>query len=139
MKKIVWDESLSVGVEAIDAQHRTWIEHYNRVADAIEGRGGPTPVTTTLGFLIDYTELHFTTEQGFMTQTRYPGMSEHVAKHDELRETVAHLVEDFEDEGATPALDQAVETFLGNWLVTHIRDVDQLFGAYVKEQGITLS
>jgi hemerythrin len=139
MKKIVWDDSLSVGMDAIDAQHKTWIEHYNRVVDAIEAQGGPAPVTTTLSFLIDYTDLHFTTEQGFMAQAAYPAMDEHVAKHDELRRTVADLVEDFEEEGATHALDEAVETFLGTWLITHIRDTDQLFGAYVRENGIVLS
>ena len=138
MKKIHWDDSLSVGIDAIDDQHRRWIGHFNSVVDAIESRGGHAPVTSTLGFLIDYTELHFTTEEGFMTETAYPELAAHKAKHEELRTTVANLIADFEEEGDTPALENAIDTFLGTWLVEHIRSTDQLFGAYVKECGLHL-
>ena len=74
-----------MGVDAIDDQHKTWIEHYNGGVEAIESRLGPAPVTRTLGFLIDYTDVHFSTEEGFMSRTGYPGLETHVAKHEELR------------------------------------------------------
>jgi hemerythrin len=139
MTKIRWDESLSVGVDVIDEQHKTWIANYNSVVDAIESQGGPAPITRTLGFLIEYTDMHFETEAGFMRESGYPGMDEHLAKHAELQQTVANLVADYEEEGETAALETAVETFLGNWLLTHIRDTDQLFGAYVRDNDIVLS
>jgi len=139
MNKIQWDDSLSVGVDVIDEQHQKWIAHYNSVVEAIEAQGGPAPVTKTLGFLIDYTEMHFATETGFMNESSYPGMDAHLAKHEELRQTVANLIADYEEEGETAQLESAVETFLGNWLITHIRDTDQLFGAYIKENGVVLS
>jgi hemerythrin len=138
MKKIQWDDSLSVGVDAIDEQHKIWIGRYNSVVEAIESRGGPAPVTNTLGFLIDYTDVHFSTEEGFMTQAGYPELDAHKAKHEELRGTVANLVQDFEEEGETHVLEDAVETLLGNWLIDHIRETDQLFGAFVKANGIVL-
>jgi len=138
MKRITWDESLSVGVEAIDEQHRRWIDNYNRVAVAIESHAGPAPVTTTLAFLIDYTQTHFDTEKRFMTETKYPGMADHLAKHDELSRTVSNLVADYEEEQETATLQTAVETLLGNWLIDHIESTDQAFGAYVKENGYEL-
>lgn len=139
MKRITWDESLSVGVEAIDEQHRRWIENYNRVAVAVESHAGPTPVTKTLTFLIDYTHTHFDTEKRFMTETSYPGMADHLAQHDDLTRSVSNLVADFEEEQETTTLQTAVETLLGNWLIDHIRSTDQAFGAYVKENGFHLS
>jgi hemerythrin len=138
MKKIQWDDGLSVGVNAIDEQHKIWIGRYNSVVEAIESRGGPAPIINTLGFLIDYTDTHFSTEEGFMAQAAYPGFDAHKAKHEELRATVANLIQDFEEEGETHALEGAVETFLGNWLIDHIRETDQLFGAFVKANGIVL-
>jgi hemerythrin len=125
-------------VDAIDEQHKIWIGRYNSVVEAIESRGGPAPVTNTLGFLIDYTDVHFSTEEGFMTQAGYPELDAHKAKHEELRGTVANLVQDFEEEGETHVLEDAVETLLGNWLIDHIRETDQLFGAFVKANGIVL-
>jgi hemerythrin len=139
MKKIQWDDSLSVGVDIIDGQHQKWMEHYNGVVDAIESQGGPAPVTRTLSFLIEYTDMHFATEEGIMTKAGYPELDAHMAKHEELRLTVANLIADYEEEGETAALEEAVDTFLGNWLITHIRDTDQLFGWYVKENGIVVS
>jgi hemerythrin-like metal-binding protein len=73
-----------------------------------------------------------------MVKTDYPDLDTHKAKHQELRLTVANLVADYEEEGETAALDTAVDTFLGNWLITHIRDTDQAFGWYVKEKGIVV-
>ena len=36
MSRLVWDESLSVGVELIDQQHQKWIGHLSDVAGALE-------------------------------------------------------------------------------------------------------
>jgi hemerythrin len=138
MKKIQWDDSLSVGVGVIDDQHKKWIDQYNSVVEAIESRRGPAPVAKTLGFLIDYTDVHFSTEEGFMSKAGYPGLDAHKAKHEELRVTVANLVQDFEEEGETHSLEGAIDTFLGNWLITHIQTTDQLFGVFVRENGIVI-
>lgn len=133
MKRIAWDDSLSIGIDAIDGQHQTWIARYNNVVDAIGSPGSTAPVVSTLDFLIDYTELHFATEEGFMRESGYPSLEAHKAKHEELRRAVADLGEDFEEEGSTYALGEAVETLLGNWLIDHIQSTDQFFGAYVRE------
>ena len=139
MKKIQWDESLSVGVDVIDGQHQKWMEHYNSVVDAIESEGGPAPVTRTLSFLIEYTDMHFATEEGIMTRAGYPELDAHKAKHEELRQTVANLIGDYEEEGETAQLEAAVDVFLGNWLIDHIESTDQVFGRYVKDKGIVVS
>ncbi len=137
MKRIAWDDGLSIGVAAIDEQHRQWIDNYNRVAAAIES-GTQAPVTSTLGFLVDYTHLHFETERRFMTETGYPEMADHIARHEELERTVAGLVADYEEERETAALQEAVETLLGAWLIDHIGSVDRAFATYVREHGFEL-
>ncbi|MBC8371990.1 MAG: hypothetical protein H8E53_00220 [Planctomycetes bacterium] len=49
------------------------------------------------------------------------------------------LVDDFQEEGATHILADFLETFLGNWLVDHIRGTDVQFGAHLKDKGIELA
>ena len=139
MKKLQWEYSLSVGIELIDRQHKQWIDHFNNAAEAVEAQQGAMHITKTLGFLIDYTETHFSTEERHMTATNYAGLDEHRAKHDELRRTLADLVQDFEEEGVTYKLADATDTFLGNWLIKHIQNVDMKFGAFVKKEGIVLA
>ena len=139
MKKIQWQDTLSVGIEPIDNQHKQWIQYFNDTAEAVASQQNRTQISKTLGFLMDYTETHFSTEEKYMTGSAYAALKEHKAKHDELRSTLASLVRDFEDEGITARLAEAVDTFLGHWLINHIREVDMKFGAYVKENKITLS
>ena len=35
MGKVQWQDSLSVGIELIDKQHKQWIEYYNNTADVV--------------------------------------------------------------------------------------------------------
>jgi hemerythrin len=134
-----WDESLSVGIEPIDKQHREWIERLNSVAAAIQAGQGPGRIAETLDFLVGYTQFHFETEQRYMTDHGYPELETHKSKHQELTDTLKDLDRDFEEEGATQALATAINTFLTNWLVRHIREVDLRFGAFLRERGITIA
>ena len=139
MSEIKWDESLSIGVELIDEQHKKWIEHIHNVQAAIEARRGMQQVANTLDFLVDYTRFHFSTEEKSMSETGYPELDNHRARHEELKETLDDLVEDFRQEGVTEKISEAIGTFLGNWLRNHIRDVDQAFAAFLKEKRIQLT
>jgi len=139
MSNIQWGESLSVGVGLIDEQHRKWIERLHEVESAIKSRRGMQQVVSTLDFLSEYTVFHFSTEEKYMLQTGYPELENHRAKHEELKKTLGNLIEDFKEDGITEKISEAVGTFLGNWLKDHIRGVDQVFAAFLKEKKIQLS
>jgi hemerythrin len=139
MSKMQWDDSLSVSVPAIDEQHKVWIQRFNDITEAIEAIRGPQRVAEALGFLSDYTRFHFTTEEGYMTEYAYPDLAAHQSKHEELRKTLAELEEEYKEEGATHILADTIDTFVGNWLLNHIREVDRKFGAFLKEKGITIT
>ena len=139
MSEIKWDESLSIGVELIDEQHKKWIGHIRNVQAAIEARRGMPQIASTLDFLINYTQFHFATEEKSMSETGYPGLESHRARHEELKGTLDNLIEDFNEEGVTEKLSEAIGTFLVNWLRNHIRDVDKAFAAFLKEKKIDLT
>ena len=133
MKKIEWTDDLSVGIELIDDQHKTWIKHYNHAAEAIQANHEVAQITRSLEFFSDYTETHFSTEEQAMAECNYPGLEEHKAKHDALRKTLAAMTEEFIEDGATYLLAESVETLLGNWLIKHIQEVDKRFAAFTCE------
>jgi hemerythrin len=138
MEKIQWQNNLSVGIDLIDNQHKQWISHYNDIVESITSQQNKTQVAKTLGFLIDYTEVHFKTEEKHMTESNYPELSNHKQHHDGLRATLANLVREFEEEGATTQLSEAIDTFLGHWLIRHIQEVDIKFGTFVKDKKIQI-
>jgi hemerythrin len=139
MSILQWDESLSVGIELIDEQHKQWIERLNDVDAAIESHRDIHQIANTLEFLVDDTRLHFGTEERRMRENDYPELDDHKAIHEKLRGKLDNLVDDFREEGATDTLGEAICTLLFNWLSNHIKDVDQAFGTFVKEKGILLT
>jgi hemerythrin len=68
-----------------------------------------------------------------MTELSYAGLQEHQVRHDELRSALNNLVKDFEEEGATSKLADAIDSFLGNYLVRHIQEIDKKFAAFANK------
>ena len=138
MKEVTWTDDLSVEVELIDEQHKMLIERLNNLSKAVAQNLGPSKITETLDFLVEYTEFHFTTEERYMAENDYDGLEVHKAKHDEFKVTLANLVEDFKEEGATNTLASSIDTLLVNWLLEHIKGVDVEFGIFLNGTGTTL-
>jgi hemerythrin len=138
MAKVEWNDRLSVGVDLIDEQHKMLLKRLNDFSEAVDSRQGSGEIVRTLEFLVDYTDFHFGTEERHMGAIQYPGLDHHVVKHNEFKATLKNLGEDFEEEGATTALADSINTLLINWLIKHIEAVDQEFGTFLKEKGVTL-
>ena len=138
MAKSLWNDSLSVGVRLIDDQHKMLLKHLAELSEAVENHHGSSEIAGTLDFLVDYTEFHFSTEEKHMKANDYPKYEQHVAMHGEFKTTLTNLGEDFQEEGATPSLAEAINTLLINWFLKHIEVVDQELGAFLNEKGAVL-
>ena len=133
MGRIKWDDSLAIGVPLLDDQHKSWFKHLDALADAMKANYEMPQVVKTIDFLIDYTNFHFSSEEGQMAAVGYPRLAEHQGRHQELRNTLQTLLLDFEEEGPTQRLVATVNDLLRNWLVQHIRNVDGQFAAFLRE------
>ena len=139
MEKGLWDDSLSVGVATIDEQHKMLLQHLGDLSEAVSHKRGSTEIVGTLDFLVDYTQLHFATEEKHMVENDYPEYDAHRELHEGFKKTLKNLGEDFEEEGATPSLAEAINTLLINWFINHIQHVDQKLGAFFVEKGVTVT
>jgi hemerythrin len=136
--RIRWDDKFSVGIPLIDEQHKMLIQRVNDLANAIERHQSVGEIVRVLGFLIDYAHFHFATEEKHMIEHDYPGLTDHTRQHEEFKTTLNHLTEDFEEEGATQALADSINTFLTHWLITHFQEVDREFGKFLLAKGLVL-
>ncbi len=134
MEKIIWSNDLSIGVELIDEQHKMLIQHLNDLSKAIESHHSISEIGKTLGFLIDYTDFHFSDEEKQMSESNYPGLEHQKLKHEEFKTTLDDLVEYFKEDGATHTLADSLDNLLINWLIQHICVVDLEFGTFLKEK-----
>ncbi len=132
MNAVNWDDSLSVGIDVIDEQHKALIQKLNDTCAAAAVGEGERQTAQALEFLIDYTDYHFSTEERHMEKVRYPHIVAHKALHAEFKQTLAELERDFHEEGATKTIADAVQTLLMTWLVKHIQNVDQQLASFLE-------
>ena len=135
MLRIEWDESLSVGINLIDEQHKMLIERTNAISEAMEMKRGLEKILQTLEFMIEYTKFHFSAEEKIMKDNDYPKFTDHHKLHEEFKARLNLMVQDFEEEGATSGLSQEITTYLNNWLVTHIKGIDTELGQILRDKG----
>ena len=93
---VEWSDTLSVGIEEIDEQHKVLVELINRMHEAIHQRHGSDAVKGILVDLADYTRIHFAVEESLMRILNYPDYENHKAIHEELLQHVLELQEKVE-------------------------------------------
>ena len=134
MTEIKWDDSLSVGIDLIDEQHKMLIQRIKDLSEAVNSSRGAGQTGKTLGFMIDYTEFHFSTEEKHMIEADYAGYEFHRQQHEEFKSTLNEMVVEFEEDGATAQLSEWVNNYLINWLVKHIKSIDTKLSEFLREK-----
>ena len=138
MAESLWNDNLSVGVALIDEQHKTLLKHLAEFSEAVESHHGPSEIAVTLDFLVGYMDFHFKTEEKHMKAHSYPGLEPHLKEHAKFTATLSGLAEDFQEEGATASLAEAINTMLINLFLKHIEVFDVEFGVFLKGTGVVL-
>lgn len=133
MAIVEWDETLSVGVREIDAQHQGLLRLINELHEAMKEGKSRDILASLVSRLKDYARAHFSTEEKYMRQTAFPGFEEHRVQHDKFIEKVL----DFElemSEGKTSPLE--VARFLMDWYVRHVKGTDRKYAGHLQSHGI---
>jgi len=119
---IEWKDEYSVGVEAIDKDHKTLITLVNRYLTESE-RKPAVLVHRLFRDLENYTNYHFHREEGLMAKCGYDGLEEHKRRHEEIRATLKAFSDKVTHKFS--AEDQAeLRAFLSSWLLDHVLKED---------------
>lgn len=135
MASLVWKNDYSVGVEALDFDHKLLFSLINQLDDAIDDHQNAEVVGSVLGVLAEYTRFHFAREEMLMAKGGYPDLTKHHKGHDALTLRVGELKTRFaaRDVGAATA----TRDFLAEWLTQHILREDLAYRDYVRGQRLT--
>jgi hemerythrin len=131
MPLINWNDSLSVGVDYIDNQHKQLVSIINRLNDAMLQDKGNDVMSQILDNLVDYTKSHFKSEEHLMRKYGYPESANHLKEHDKLTKEVIDFAENFKQGKAIITL--PVLNFLKDWLNNHILKTDKLLGQFLSK------
>ena len=125
-----WNESYSVGISQIDAQHKGLIRLINDLHGAMSAGKGKQALGTILADLVHYTKVHFTFEENLLREKGYSNLAAHHAVHQKLTQQVIELQQRFA--AAKLTLTVEVMQFLKSWLADHILVHDQAYARELK-------
>ncbi|MEW6658408.1 MAG: bacteriohemerythrin [Thermodesulfobacteriota bacterium] len=133
----MWDKFYNVGISDIDSQHESFVNMLNRMYDAYENMPPSSPsddvkmkVYLDILSLRKYALNHFSTEEKYMVNSKYPKFFDHKKQHDAFIRKVL----DMEDEmiNSQDVAPQNLINYMLSWLEEHIQKVDKEFGNYYK-------
>lgn len=134
MALIEWDDTWVCGIDIIDLQHMNLVAVINELYDSVSQGENDAHVTEALQKLKEYTQYHFTEEQGIMSTYGYPDYDGHRRAHVQFEQEIEELDLDRllgDEDVSIRAL-----TFLKQWLFQHIKGVDMKLCAFLKEKGM---
>ncbi len=135
MALITWEDSLSVGVAEIDQQHQQLISLINQLYDAMKQGKGKDVAGKIIDSLIDYTVVHFQTEEKYFEQFGYPETESHKQQHAAFVQQVSDFKEGFVKGKIALSIDMM--NFLSEWLQKHIKGSDQQYTQFFQANGLS--
>jgi hemerythrin len=133
MPLMEWNDKLSVGVAAIDSDHKHLVGLVNELHDAVKAAKGKEVLGKVLDGLITYTKTHFGREEVEMAKFSYPKSSEHIREHTNLTKQVLDVQAKYKA-GNNAVLSMEVMAFLRDWLLKHIQASDKALGEFLRAQ-----
>ncbi|MBF0593042.1 MAG: hemerythrin family protein [Nitrospirae bacterium] len=134
---IKWTDDLTVGVDAIDYQHKELIAIIHNLLKAINRGDARDEIEKVMAFLKMYVEVHFLMEETLMLNINYPQdkLLEHEAQHAQFWDTYDELVVIFKKDHCSPVLLDTIKNVLVGWFANHMRKTDKAIGVFIKKGG----
>jgi hemerythrin-like metal-binding protein len=132
MPKIEWSDSLSLGVERVDDQHKRMVKIANTFLESLRQRSEEAVIRGALRDLREYTVYHFHDEEDFMEHIGYPELEDHRREHEKLKGQVKDYQEKIYRRKNIDV--EEVRDFLKDWLLGHILDTDMKIAKFLLER-----
>ena len=121
-----------VGEKMIDAEHDLQMQLLDSLSQAIQRGGELSPMKYILEQFIEFSDMHFLSEQLVMRLHSYPGYEPHLEEHTRLMKKVREVRANLMKGENQPSLVLVRE--LKDWLITHIATEDVAFGEFLKKK-----
>lgn len=128
MSDFIWTQQLSIGVPAMDADHRRIINYMNALAQAAERRASFPELDIAFRQLKEFTRKHFSDEEKLMSSIGYDRIATHKAIHSKL---LGELDQHYDDFTHSQRLGDGLFRFLAFWLKSHICGIDRKYSEQI--------
>lgn len=119
MSLITWRDEFSLGVAAVDHEHREMIELINGLDTAMQQGASHDAVVDTLGEIYARIAAHFALEEKIMRNAGYEQLDVHKGDHERLLDRLLDVIDSVDEEGG---YDRAtLSDYLDSWFSVHFR------------------
>ena len=129
MPLIEWNETLLVGVNAIDEQHRKYVSVLNLFHDAVQTNKDREVIDQVLKELKQYVNTHFKIEESYMKMHNYPDIETHIREHQEAVNKVNKFIMEYERKEKDITTD--LLKFMTDLFLNHILKTDRKYVPFV--------
>lgn len=122
MALLTWKSEYSVGIEAVDFEHREMIELINELYDEMSDKKSPESIEHFLGDIHATISAHFALEERVMQRSNYSEYEAHKDDHEELLDQIRDLMDSFDldpDSGLS-----LLQERLSDWFASHFSTFD---------------
>ena len=130
MTELIWNEGMSVGIDAIDKDHKQIIAILAKLTSAEHGETSAQTIDDIFTELEHYVTLHFSREEALLEKANYPEITAHKASHQKFIDTLPKLKQEWLTKDCL-ACSEKITTFLSKWIVNHILEEDLDYVSYV--------
>lgn len=125
MSNYEWNSEFSVGHPVLDQHHKNLINLFNDAYEILTQIRPSTEIKKILSELTTYSIFHFNEEEKLMKAVSFYDLENHVLEHKDFIAKVGDFKENLSNK--TENLNEEIFLFLYEWLITHIKQKDQMY------------
>lgn len=134
MTLLTWSHECIVGVQAMDDQHGILMDTLNELRAMLLRGTSRRDVSLQLERLIEFTQMHFQSEEQLLLQQGFPGAEEHRKAHQHLLTRLYTALEQVNRD--EPIRLSSLLEFLPAWYLEHVEQLDQPYGVWLNQRGV---
>lgn len=132
MHDTLHSEPIKIGQRTIDAEHDLQMQLLDSLSQAVAKGGDFAPTRHILEQFIEFSDMHFLSEQLIMRLNAYPAYEAHLEEHTRLMKKVRDIRESIVHGESASSLQLLLE--LRDWLLHHIATDDAAFGEFLNKK-----
>ncbi|QJB55123.1 hemerythrin family protein [Pseudodesulfovibrio sp. zrk46] len=123
-----------VDIQEIDEQHRSFFEMLDKIGNVVSDMYKPLSeeeadaLADVIDELREYALIHFRTEESYMKEVDYPGLSKQKKEHNRFITDVIRMEAEIVNGTAMPAI--KIRNFMHDWYRDHILALDKPFSEF---------
>lgn len=123
MRELVWNEGMSVGIDAIDEDHKQIIAILAKLTSTDSEKISKQNIDEIFSELEEYVLLHFEREEALLEKANYKDFDNHKKSHQKFANQLPVLKKQWLQKDTLACSDKII-TFLHHWIINHILEED---------------